>query len=369
MSLENPGDEHLDPSSTPSLQVFVCTYNGAGKIESCLRALAAQTEPVSVIVIDDGSKDDTVEVAQRVGREAKLDLRVVPIGVNGGIWRARQRAIDECDSELIAFVDDDCRPVPTWSATLHSCWRSAPEVLHGVGGPTRAFSPTSLNERYNDVFNTLLPLPLIFAETTSVATRLRLYLKPPGLSNGDLIANFAGANMSFRTASLRAVGGFPSVRGASEDTYICDQIRKRFGRTTLRYCDQAVVEHEYGKNLRDTFRRSAYYGRGAGQLWRQRGGLPSLRPGPVIIKAATVAVALIGILVASLGVAVLSAAGAALVAIYALYGPRSFKGTGELRRNIAERVVLYPLIRTLDEFIQFVTFVVAATKKTGTTTS
>ena len=58
----------------PSVSVIIPAYNAAKTIEKCLGSVLGQTlDDLEVIVVDDGSSDDTLEVA---GRMADGDVRV-----------------------------------------------------------------------------------------------------------------------------------------------------------------------------------------------------------------------------------------------------------------------------------------------------
>ena len=51
----------------PMISIAICTYNGGAYLASQLKSILTQTRPVDeVILCDDGSSDDTVEVARRV---------------------------------------------------------------------------------------------------------------------------------------------------------------------------------------------------------------------------------------------------------------------------------------------------------------
>jgi glycosyltransferase involved in cell wall biosynthesis len=97
--------------------VIPCRDDGA-MLAVCLAALAAQTTPpLEVIVVDNGSVDDSRRVAEAAG------ARVVEAG-GGGIPNATAVGLDAARGEIIARLDADSRPSPDWldrvSADLHS---------------------------------------------------------------------------------------------------------------------------------------------------------------------------------------------------------------------------------------------------------
>lgn len=87
----------------PDFTIIVPAYNAAAFIGETLEALRRQTDPPRrVIIIDDGSIDDTGEVVRRDFPEMTL-LQVE----NGGCPLARQKGIVRSDTEWIALCDSD----------------------------------------------------------------------------------------------------------------------------------------------------------------------------------------------------------------------------------------------------------------------
>src|SRR6056297_2118486 len=89
-----------------NLSVIVPVYNGEKYLKSCLESLAVQTlDNMEVIIIDDGSTDDTTDIA-RTFEETYRHFRVVR-QQNSGRSAARNRGLDMAKGEFIAFVDAD----------------------------------------------------------------------------------------------------------------------------------------------------------------------------------------------------------------------------------------------------------------------
>jgi mycofactocin system glycosyltransferase len=78
------------------------------------RCLAAAGTEFPVVVVDDGSADPAAVAAVCAARGARLIRREV----NGGPGPARNTALAQVRSELIAFLDSDCVPPPGWVAAL-----------------------------------------------------------------------------------------------------------------------------------------------------------------------------------------------------------------------------------------------------------
>lgn len=88
------------------ISVIVPAYNAEKWLEECCCSVFAQTYPHwELIVVDDGSTDGTLAVAQKVagGRE---DVRVIHTQ-NGGVCHARNTGLDAAKGDYITFLDAD----------------------------------------------------------------------------------------------------------------------------------------------------------------------------------------------------------------------------------------------------------------------
>jgi len=99
-------------AATPRVSVIVPAYNAAAHLRASVEEILGQTlSDLEVVVVDDGSTDDTA----RIGAEcAERDPRVrfVPLAENGGVAAARERAVREARGDWIWFVDADDRRNP-----------------------------------------------------------------------------------------------------------------------------------------------------------------------------------------------------------------------------------------------------------------
>lgn len=93
----------MSAHDTPLVSVVIPTYNRAGVIERTIDDVLRQTySPVEVIIVDDGSTDDTLDRLARYGSR----IRVVS-QQNSGPGAARNRGIQEARGEIVAFQDSD----------------------------------------------------------------------------------------------------------------------------------------------------------------------------------------------------------------------------------------------------------------------
>jgi hypothetical protein len=96
------------PASSSSVSVVVPTYNRASMLAECLASLAKQTQPpLEVLVIDDGSSDDTPIVARRFEPMVRYFRKE-----NGGKPAALNFALPLVRGDWVWFLDDDDVALP-----------------------------------------------------------------------------------------------------------------------------------------------------------------------------------------------------------------------------------------------------------------
>lgn len=158
--------------------LYIPAYNAARTIEQCLMGVRAMTRlPDELLVIDDGSSDETAAIAERMG------ARVIRHPQNRGIAAARNTALREARYPLVANLDSDAVPAPDWLDRLIA---ALDENVAGVGG--------KLIEKYQD----------------DLINRWRAVHMPQhwGDSVVDDPTFLYGAGAIFRKSVIEAVGGY-----------------------------------------------------------------------------------------------------------------------------------------------------------------
>jgi len=92
-------------AENPLVSIVIPTYNRADTIKKCLDSVLGQTyKNIEVIVVDDGSTDNTEEVVKRFGDPR---IRYISYRTNKGANHARNTGIKRAEGDLIALQDSD----------------------------------------------------------------------------------------------------------------------------------------------------------------------------------------------------------------------------------------------------------------------
>ena len=92
----------------PLVSVIVPTYNGSKRIEKTLRSIIAQDyENLEIIVVDDVSTDNTVEIVQSVLEDSGRKFQLIKRTVNGRQSASRNTGIKAANGKYIIFFDHD----------------------------------------------------------------------------------------------------------------------------------------------------------------------------------------------------------------------------------------------------------------------
>ena len=111
-------------SHSPQISVVIPTYNRAKVVRKALESVFSQTYPAAeIVVVDDGSGDETREVLASYGDRIKAISQE-----NGGLSAARNAGIREATSEWVAFLDDDDEYVPDRLAIAVETIRIHPDI-------------------------------------------------------------------------------------------------------------------------------------------------------------------------------------------------------------------------------------------------
>lgn len=135
-----PGHPPKGPATAthPRLSVLIPVYNRAGLVQGAIDSVLAQGfGDFELLVIDDGSTDDTADV---VSRNLDPRLRLIRNPENLGIPRTRQRALEEARGDYVALLDSDDRMRPGRLA-LQVAYLDAHPDIATLGGSVQKYRP------------------------------------------------------------------------------------------------------------------------------------------------------------------------------------------------------------------------------------
>ena len=118
----------------PFLCCVVPAYNEAENLKNFIpalsRALKQQNIRFEIIVVDDGSKDSTIEVLQ--GLQKDHPLRVLEFSRNFGKEAALYAGLDHVDADLALLIDADFQHPISAIPTMLSLWKEGYEMVYGI---------------------------------------------------------------------------------------------------------------------------------------------------------------------------------------------------------------------------------------------
>lgn len=221
----------------PRVSVVVCAYNAARTLDECLTSLDQLTYPdYEIIVVNDGSKDDTGPVARR-----HANVRVIETP-NNGLSTARNVGLAAATGTIVAYTDADVHVDCDWLTYLVQPFLNSEVVC--AGGPN-----------------------VVPADDPWVA---QCVARAPGgpthvLLDDRIAEHVPGCNMAFRRDALAAIGGFnPIYLRAGDDVDVCWRLQARGW--TLGFAPAALVWHRHRTSVRAYWRQQVGYGEGEGWL-------------------------------------------------------------------------------------------------------
>jgi GT2 family glycosyltransferase len=240
--------------------VYIPNYNGAAWIGRTLEGLRRQSRAVDVVVADNGSKDDSVELLSEQFPEARL-LR---FGKNLGFGKAVNQAVAEVPGDPVILLNNDAVPEPRFVEAL----------LEKLGEGVDAVAGVLLQERAPELIDsagvvadaTLMGFDYLHGEPAATAAKA---LDPLGPTGGAAL---------YRRAAFEAVGGFDErIFLYYEDLDLALRMAGHGGRCQL--APEARALHAYSASLgAASARKYGWTGWSRGYMLRRYGVMRRPRP-------------------------------------------------------------------------------------------
>lgn len=237
----------FDPMTTVS--VIVPVYDDPAGIRATLESLLALDYPPAdheILVVDNGSTDDTRAVAKRLVADADHARVLVEDGVQSS-YAARNRGIAAAAGEILAFVDADMSVDPGWLAALVEVFET--RDVDYVGCAVEVYLPPG-EETFLGRYNV--------ADGFPVAAYLDEHDYAPTCC------------MAVRRAVVEDVGAFdPAVVSGGDQEFGVRVARAGYDQY---FAGHVTMYHPARTSLGEHVRKSLRHGRGREQLYRAYGG-------------------------------------------------------------------------------------------------
>jgi GT2 family glycosyltransferase len=216
-------------TDAPSLSVVIASHGRPRALRRCLIALSQSSlDALEAVVVADS------EGLEAVAQLPFADRIKTVLQAEANISQARNDGIARAAGEVVAFLDDDAVPEPTWAAAIVSAF-AASAGLSAVTGPVLGrngislqWGPVVVDRRGRDI-------PVEAGTMPPQGTVLKLH----------------GTNMAVRRAALELVGGFdPAFRYFLDDTDLARRLAAEG--MGAQWLDRAQVHHAFAASERRT---------------------------------------------------------------------------------------------------------------------
>ena len=225
------------------ISLIATVLNEGDNIHQVFDSIKRQTrQPDEIVIVDGGSRDDTLAIMQRYAEGLPLRL-FVDEGCN--ISRGRNRAIAEAKGDIIAVTDAGVRLSDTWLEKITAPLVADP-VLTVVGGFFHADPQTAFEVALGA---TTLPLEDEIESATFLPS---------------------SRSIAFRKSAAESIGAYPEWLDFCEDLVF--DLRLRSHGHPFAFAPDALVYFRPRRNLRQFYRQYFLYARGDGKanLWLTR---------------------------------------------------------------------------------------------------
>jgi GT2 family glycosyltransferase len=227
----------------PEISIIISTHNRSQSLLQTLKSIGQLEYPqdrFEVIVVDDGSVDDTREVLTRFSRRAPFSFKYRS-KKDEGVSSARNMGIGMARGEVLVFIDDDCAATNSWLKNLTAQINS--DEVGVIGGPEKIPPEGPLLSR-------------------CVGYIVNSFVGAAGLFKGEgpRLGRFypKGCNMALTKRVLHEVGLFDENLMPSEDVELAYRIRRAGYK--IKYAPRAAVIHHRNISFKNFLSKTFWIG-------------------------------------------------------------------------------------------------------------
>lgn len=224
------------PSKTNNISAIITTYQQRQLVERCINALLNDSNSIEIIVVDNGSSDDTIPVLKsRFGTKVTL----IALGHNTGLAHAWNVGAARAKEEILLFLDNDTEVQPGTLAAIIKYFSQ--EKTIGAAQCKLLFKADP--RRIDCIGEYISPLGLLVQRAT-VGT-----LDHPKYNTAVELFAAKSAAMAVRTKAFRQAGGFdPIYFQYVLETDLCWRIWLAGYR--ISFCPNTAVHHVWSGSSR-----------------------------------------------------------------------------------------------------------------------
>ncbi|WP_277058692.1 mycofactocin biosynthesis glycosyltransferase MftF [Trichlorobacter lovleyi] len=236
--------ELLDlPEKLPLVSIVIPVKDRAEELQRCLTSLKKINYPLhrtQLIVVDDGSSDESPQVARKFGA-----LLVPSGGCGRGPAAARNAGSRVATGDILAFIDSDCTASEDWLNELIPSFSDS--AVAAVGGMVDGMCSESEVDHYEAVMSSL-----------SLGKRAR------SAGSGNDTFYLPSCNLLVRRQAFLHAGGFNDEMHVGEDVDLTWRLRDKGW--TITYLPAGNICHEHRSSVRSFMSRRFDYGTSEGML-------------------------------------------------------------------------------------------------------
>lgn len=224
------------PAFFPTISIIIPVRNRPREIQACLKSLLDLVYPrerLEIIVVDDASRDDTVEAASR------YPVKVIALSEHQQASCCRNIAARQAKGDILAFIDSDCLAHPCWLNELVVVFEDP--VVAAVGGLVDAYHTDKQLDLYEKVKSSLIISP----HSKRTAEKDPFFYVP-------------ACNFLVRREAFLSTGGFDEHLNVGEDVDLCWRLQKQGH--ILEYRLKGTVYHKHRNTLWPFAKRRFQYG-------------------------------------------------------------------------------------------------------------
>lgn len=223
--------------NVPYISVVVPALNGERNIGAFIESINKLKYPTNhfeLIIVDNGSKDKTIDIVQNFQNNLDLDIKLYS-EKGKGAYRARNLGVLNAKGDIIVFTDADCIVDSDWLTNMVSYFSD--DNIGGVAGEIFPKKGDSLVERY--------------AVSAGMWSQKSMF-------NSNRLPFAQTGNAAYRKDVFSKIGYFAEILAGGDADYSWRMLLETD--YNMAYASDAIVIHDHKIDLKGLFKQTFRYG-------------------------------------------------------------------------------------------------------------